>query len=178
MEELQPEQEVNTNTEVQTETNQEIETKSSLGSFLNIEDLIKSEKEVKTTQEIKGLMQIESETQFENKEFAKKKDEKKSYAKKRLKIVTGVYIAVITMLLAFVGVNAVTLAILSKDATNNANTIQAKQEVIQHIDKPELGVPSEDFPINITAPPRDYNDDNKELSFWDKVTIVFKNLFG
>ena len=177
MDELQPEREVNLNTEIQTETSQTIETKQGLGAFLSLDDLIKSEKEVKTNNEIKGLTQIENQTHFENKEFAKKKDEKKPLIKKRLKVVTGVYIAVITMLLAFVCVNTVTLAILSKESTTNANTIQAQQQTLEYIEKPNIENPTKEIPITLNQP-REYNDDNKELTLWDKITILFKNLFG
>ena len=179
MEELEPK--LNTNTEVQTETQTqtEVEKEISLGSSLRLEDLLKTEKEVKIKQEIKGLTQVESEFKTENKEFAKKKDEKKIFLKRRLKVVSGVYIAVVSLLLTFVGVNVATLAILNNAYNSNTNTIQAKQESVAYLEgtqtPPEL--PAEEITIALNEP-RDYSDDKKDLTFFDRITIMFRSIFG
>lgn len=179
-EELKPEFE--TSAEVNIATQESVETKeqSTLSDLPRIEDLIKSEKEVKTAPKIEGVTDIESQTKTENRIFAKKEDKKKVYLKKRVKIATGVYVAVATLLLAFVGVNLFTLTMLDKDLSKTTNTITTQQQLLNN----ELKnyTPPTDAtgaPIEISLnPPRDYQDDNKELTFLDKLTIIFRSLFA
>ena len=178
MEELKPE--LNTNSEVQTETqiNTEVEKETSLGSSLRLEDLLKSEKEVKIKHEIKGLTEVESSTQTENRTFAKKKDERKAFAKKRLKVATGVYVAVVSLLLAFVGVNVATLAVMADTYNSNTQTIQEMKGELAELGEQTITTPSGEA-ISVTLnEPRDYKDDNKELTFLDKLTIMFRSIFG
>lgn len=175
-EELQPE--VNTNIQTETEIDNKTIGESNLSSLPRLEDLLQSEKEVKIKQGIEGLEQVQSTFQTENKEFSKKKDNKKAHLKTRLKVVTGVYIAITALLLTCVGVNAATLAVLSRTYNSNTDTIQAKQEVVQQLSQGEIPVP-EGVEITVSLnEPRDYADDNKDLTFLDKITILFRNLFG
>ena len=174
-EELKPLTESSANTQV--ETTVETTTETRLENLPRVEDLIKSEQEVKTQQKIEGL--TESVVHAEERQFARKKDQKKAFMKQRLKVVTGVYIAVVSLLLAFVGVNVATLAILNNEINSNTNTIQMENYLISN-EAPieEVQTPSQ-APLEITLnEPRDYSDDKKELTFLDKLTILFRNLFS
>lgn len=177
MEELQPE----LNTEQTTETVVETKTETRLSDFLRLEDMLKSEKEVKQNTEIKGLEKASGETLAEDRTFARKKDEKKVYIKRRLKIVTGVYVAVVSLLLAFAGVNVATLATQGGNShTNDIAITQLTGEVenaSEDINEEMLNQGVAPFTVSLNEP-RDYSDDNKELSFLDKVTILFRNIFG
>ena len=101
MEELEKQAQTQTSTAIEQETKQEI----SLDNFPSIQDLVKSEQEVKSERKLQGLISAEPAQTLEDRPFARKEDERKKFVKKRLKLVTGVYIAVATLLLAFVGVN-------------------------------------------------------------------------
>lgn len=177
MEELQPELEQNSNIETQSEIKTNETRQSNLESLPRLEDLLKSEKQVKVKKEIQGLEQIKTFSQANEKEFAKKKDNKKAHLKRRVKTITGVYIAVASLLAIFAGVNVVTLAMLNKQVTTNTNTIQSQQQVVESIMQ-EGSIAGQDIPLILGNPPRDYDDDNKELTFLDKISILFRSLFG
>lgn len=165
-------------TEVEQET--KITKEPLLEDLPRLEDLLKSEQEIKPARELKGLEQVKDETLSENKVFKKKEDEKRAFVKRRLKVLTGVYIAVASLLFSFVGINAVTQALLTRDINSNANTIQSKSEQVVIYENMPGGdpVPGGD-PFTVTLnEPRDYNDDTKELTFMDKLTILFRNLFS
>ena len=172
-EELIPEQEEKLNTE--TVTSLETQSEKKLDNLPRIEDLIKSEKEVKTAPQIEGV--TEAKNDVRDKVFARKEDKAKNSMRKRLKIVTGVYVSVVAMLLALIGVNVVTLAMLNKEITTNTETIQQQTSVLENQQAVESAVGGEEILVNL-EPPRDYTDDNKELTFMDKITILFRNLFG
>ena len=143
-----------------------------------IEDLRKSEQDVQVNTEIQGVTQVEQRTQSKDRVFARKSDEKKVYFKKRLKIVTAVYTAVVVMLLGFVIANVVTLSQLEKSVTSNTKTIQSQSQQIEKvIEETNPGQEIGDFQISLNEP-RDYSEDKKELTWLDKITIVFRNLFG
>ncbi len=173
---LGEENELEQQTETITET--KVETEQSYENLPKLEDLLKSEQDVKPAPELQGLKKVEEETVSETRTFTRKADQKKSFIKKRLKVLTGVYVGVLTFLLAFVGVNLFTLISLNKDINNNANTIQSEQVWVdatkQNIPEQATG---EQYPITLNQP-RDYDDDTRGLSFIDKLTILFKNLFG
>lgn len=174
-EELQPQLDTNTSVEVETiasETKQE----TSLETLPRLEDLIKSEKEVKVQNKIEGVTKVESNVQVENRVFKKSSEEKQKYIKRRLKIVTSVYVSVVALLLAFVGVNIVTLAMLNKDIKSNTKTINTQTERVVELSK-EPAITGQDITISLNEP-RDYSEDKKELTFLDKITILFRNLFG
>ena len=164
---------------IQTETTASVEneTKSTLDSLPRIEDLRKSEQEVKVNTHVEGTTQVEQKTQVKDKFFTRKVDEKKVYLKKRLKIVTAVYASIVALLLGFAIANTATLAILNKSVNTNTDTIQSSQQevAIEDAKNPPLDHP--DFQIQLDAP-RDYSEDKKELTWLDKVTILFKNIFG
>ena len=172
-EELIPEQEENLNTK--TVTSSETQTEKKLDNLPRIEDLIKSEKSVKSAQKIEGV--TDTQIDARDKVFARKEDKTKNYMRKRLKIATGVYVSIVAMLLALVGVNVVTLALLNKEITTNTETIQQQTSVLESQQAVENVVGGEEIIVNL-EPPRDYTDDNKELTFMDKITILFRNLFG
>ena len=178
MEELKPQSELNSNIETQSEI-KPIETeKTNLTSLPRLEDLLKSEKQVKVGKKIEGLTQVKTFTQANEKEFAKKQDNSKAYLKRRIKTITGVYVAVASLLAIFAGVNVITLAVLNKQITTNTNTIQSQQQTIESI-VPDASVPAgQDIPLILGTPPRDYDDDNKELTFLDKISILFRGIFG
>lgn len=174
-EELQPQLDTNTSVEVETiasETKQE----TPLETLPRLEDLIKSEKEVKVQNKIEGVTKVESNVQVENRVFKKSSEEKQKYIKRRLKIVTSVYVSVVALLLAFVGVNIVTLAMLNKDIKSNTKTINTQTERVVELSK-EPAITGQDITISLNEP-RDYSEDKKELTFLDKITILFRNLFG
>ena len=178
MEELKPELEQISNIQTQSEIKTE-QTQTNLESLPRIEDLLKSEQQIKTKKEIKGLQQVKTEFAPKEQEFAKKQDEKQANVKRRIKTITGVYAVVASLLAVFAGVNVVTLAILNKQATSNLETIQSKTSQVEQIateDLPSAGE-SIDLPI-LGKPPRDYDDDKQELTFLDKLTILFHSLFG
>lgn len=170
-------------TATQTATESEVkQEKVSLEDFPRLEDLLKSEKEIKSaqTQTLQGLKQVQPGADFEHKTFAKKEDKHKEHAKKRIKLLTSVYAVVATLLFVFVGINAITLAVLSKDINSNTETIQNMQydlvdEIQNATPEAELEGPPMEVVLNV---PRDYDDDQQELTFLDKLTIVFRNLFG
>ncbi len=176
---LEREKEVKTETAVENE--QEIRSNSLLDDLPDVNTLLKSEQEIKSnlTPNLKGLKQADSLTGSENKEFTKKSDQKKALIKKRVKVLTGVYIAVATLLFAFVGVNLVTLALLNRDINSNANTIDSQTTAVTiYESQQETSEPTgEDITITLNEP-RDYSDDEQELSFLDKLTILFRNIFG
>ncbi len=177
MEELQTE----LNTEQSTETVVETKAETRLSDLPRLEDLLKSEKEVKQKTEIKGLEKASGELLAEDKTFAKKKDEKKVFIKRRLKIVTGVYVAVASLLLAFAGVNIATLATQGGNSHTNDIAItqlmgeveNASGDIGEDLVNPDVAP----FTISLNEP-RDYSDDKKELTFLDKITILFRNIFG
>ena len=174
-EEFEKQESVSIQTE--TATSVENETKSTLDSLPRIEDLRKSEQEIKVNTHVEGPTQVEQKTQVKDKFFTRKVDEKKVYLKKRLKIVTTVYTSIVALLLGFIIANTATLAILNKNVNTNTDTIQSSQQqvVVEDAKNPTLDHP--DFQIDLDTP-RDYSEDNKELTWLDKVTILFKNIFG
>lgn len=177
---LEREKETNTNTI--TESEQVIKKENLLNDLPNVNDLLKSEQEIKasTTPTLKGLKSVEDLNHVENKTFTKKSDKKKELIKRRVKVLTGVYIAVASLLFAFVGINLITLAILNRDINSNTNTIDAQTQAVATIEnsiEPDAPPTGEDITITLNEP-RDYSDDDQELSFLDKLTILFRNLFG
>ena len=176
MEELQ-EQTTSTTTTI---IEPKIEPMTRLEDLPSLDELKRSETEVivKTEPQIQGLKKVEQTFATEDKVFKRKEDEKKVFLKRRLKIVTGVYIGVLTLLLGFVGVNLATLVILNKDINSNTNTIQVESARIEMIEgATELPTdPTSAITISLNEP-RDYGDDKKELTFLDKITIMFRTLF-
>ena len=174
-EELEQVESVSIQTETQTSVEKETQT---LDSFPRIEDLRKSEQEVKINTQIEGVSQIEQRRQSKDRVFTKRSDEKRVYIKKRLKIVTAVYTTVVVMLLAFVISNIATLAILNKSINTNTDTIQsAQQQVVIEEATQNPGENLGEIKISLNEP-RDYSEDKKELTWLDKITILFRNLFG
>ena len=162
-------------TAVQTETQVGLEHETKVEDLPRLEDLIKSEKVVRPTQKIDGVTSIESETQPIDRVFKRKSDEKKIHFKKRLKIVTAVYSTIVVLLLGFVITNVATLAILDKKIDANTKTIESCQQQVEMI---ENQIPTgESLPISVNEP-RDYSEDKQELTFLDKLTILFRNLFA
>lgn len=179
MEEFEPQKEQqSSNIQTQEEIKTSEVSQSNLESLPRLEDLLKSEKQVKVNKEIKGLQQVKTSFNSKEQEFTQKKDEKKVNAKRRLKTITGVYVAVASLLAIFAGVNVITLAILNKQVTTNLDTIQTKQQQVESI--ATEGLPSAEGDINLIlgSPPRDYDDDKQELTFLDRITILFRSLFG
>ena len=174
-EELEKEESVS----IQTETVSSVgeETKQTLDSLPSIEQLKKSEQEVKVNAQIEGVTNLEPQTKAQDRVFKLKKDERKVYFKKRLKIVTAVYSTVVALLLGFVITNVATLAMLDKDISANTKTIQSQQQQVEVLKENPAGESLGDFQISINEP-RDYSEDKKELTWLDKVTILFRNLFS
>ena len=172
-EELIPQQEMEVNT--QTITSVEPKTETKLDNLPRIEDLIKSEKQVKTAPNIEGV--TEAKTDAKDRVFSRKEDNTKKIIRKRLKIVTAVYLSIATMLLGLVGASAVTLALLNKDISTNVDTIQKQTDILNGQQAPNFASEGEEIFVTLNEP-RDYTDDKKELSFMDKLSILFRNLFG
>ena len=178
---MEEEFEVQESVSVQTETQTSVkeETKQTLDSLPRIEELMRSEQDVKINTEIQGLTQIEKKTQVKDKIFTRKVDERKVYLKKRLKIVTAVYTAVVALLLGFVITNVATLSQLDKQITTNTDTIQAqKAQIEQVLQDKQIGESVGGFPNWSVNEPRDYSEDKKELTWLDKITILFRNIFS
>ena len=177
MEELELEQKVETVTQQEVKT----EEKPSLENLPRLEDLLKTEKEVKTEQKIgiEGLTAVKTETKPHDRTFARVEDEKKAFVKKRVKTVTVVFSVVVSLLLAFVGVNLVTLVQKNNEIDSNTKIIKDRTELVeiyQDQSTPSTN-PKEEFQISLNEP-RDYSDDKQELSMLDKLTILFRNLFA
>ena len=177
MEELQEQTTTSTTTVIEPR----IDPMTRLEDLPSLEDLKRSETEVfvKAEPELKGLQKVEQNIATEDKVFKRKEDEKKTFLKRRLKIVASVYVGVLTLLLGFVVVNLATLAILNKDIGSNTNTIQVESARVEMIEgATELPTdPATAITISLNEP-RDYGDDKKDLTFLDKITILFRNLFG
>ena len=177
MEELEPQKELNSNIQTQSEI-KPIETeKTNLTSLPRLEDLLKSEKQVKVGKKIEGLTQVKTFTKSNEKEFTKKQDNSKAHLKRRIKTITGVYVAVASLLAIFAGVNVITLAVLNKQITTNTNTIQSQQAQVEQIVQ-NVPTAGQEIPLILGTPPRDYDDDKQELTFLDKITILFRGIFG
>ncbi len=156
-----------------------VEQSTAPANFLNLEEMKKSEKEVRTAHKIQGVAEIDANIENENREFAKKSDAKKAFAKKRLKVITGVYVSVVGMLLALVGVNIFTLAAMDSTILDNGKSIITAQKEIETVIEGVTEDVLSGLPIEISLnEPRDYSEDKKGLTFFDKMSIVFRNLFG
>ena len=176
MEELQPELEKEVNT--QTVASEVKKEEPTLDSLPRLEDLLKSEKEVQPAKQIEGVTEVEKTTFFETVPFTKKEDKRAPLFKKRVKIVTGVFASAITLLLAFVGFSTFTLVSLHKQINSNTETIQSQQEVLTNLENTvNPGDPASVLEVTLNEP-RDYSDDKKELTILDKLTIMFRSIFG
>lgn len=172
---LEKENEVN----IQTQTETKLETETSLENLPRLEDFLKSEKEIRATTELKGLTQVQQDNLTQDKVFSRKEDEKKSFYKKRTKIVSSVYICVASLLAFFTMFNIFTLVSLNKQISDNTLTIQSEQSKIEVYEQTAPEIPNTNQEVFITLnEPRDYSEDNKELTFLDKLTILFRNIFG
>ncbi len=175
MDENQEIQQPNVQVETQTQTTVDQETK--VEEMPTLEDLQKSEKEVGAIQKIERVVTQKPSMLGEDRVFARKSDEKKAHVKKRLKIVTVVYSTVVALLLGFVITNIATLAIMNKQITTNTKTIQSNQQQIELLEEGLTPTDPNQLPISLNEP-RDYSEDKQELTFLDKMTIIFRNLFG
>ena len=165
---------------IQTETVTSVEetTKPTLSSLPSLEELKKSEQQVQTQTEIEGVTQVEQKTQTKDRIFTRKSDEKKVHIKKRLKIVTAVYSTVVALLLSFVITNVATLAILNISINTNTETIQTEQtQILIEESQTPAGSQLGEYQISLNEP-RDYSEDKKELTWLDKITILFRNIFS
>ena len=175
-EEFERKESVSIQTETLTSVNEE--TRQTLDSFPRIEEIRKSEQDVKVKTEIEGTTQVKRETQVKDRVFTRKIDEKKVHIKKRVKILTAVYTTVVTLLLAFIISNLATYAILDEACNKNAETIKSKGALIEKtIEESSNGQVVGEIQISLNEP-RDYSEDKKELTWLDKITILFRNLFG
>ena len=176
MEELEKQAQTETTTAIEQEQKQELK----LDDLPRLEDLIKSEQDIKSEKKLQGLTDAQTAPALEDRPFTRKEDEHKKFVKKRLKLVTGVYIAIATLLFAFVGVNVATLVGLNKKIDDNVKTIQSQSEILQIAkdhDTPDQPITGEGISITLNQP-RDYNDDNQSLNLIDKLTILFRSLFS
>ena len=170
-------QELEQSTAVQTEAQVETQEERKTEDLPSYEDLRKSEKEVRTSAPIiEGVTHVESETKPLDRVFKRKSDEKKVHFKRRLKIVTSVYATVVALLLGFVITNAATLAVMDKKIDTATKTIQSSQQQVEMLKENQVPT-GQDLPISLNEP-RDYSEDKQELTFLDKLTILFRNLFA
>ena len=176
MEEIQEQIASNTATLIEPK----VEHVTRLEDLPSLDELKRSEIDVvvKKDPEIQGLKKVESTLAAENRVFKRKENEEKVFYKRRLKLVTGVYLSVLALMFSFVVINLVTLAIMNRDINSNANTIQVESARIEMIEgATEIPTdPSSAITISVNEP-RDYGDDDKELTFLDKLTIMFRTLF-
>lgn len=179
MEELEKEVSANLKLGVETESSSNTQTEQQLDSLPRLEDLLKSEKEVKVAQKIEGLEKATESIEIEDKVFTRKVDEKKVYLKKRLKIISAVYITVVALMLTLVGINVATLISMNNTINNNTITIVKNESDIQNAQNQYNATTPTGQEITVSLnEPRDYSDDTKELTFLDKMTILFRNMFG
>ncbi|MBE5741518.1 MAG: hypothetical protein E7351_03230 [Clostridiales bacterium] len=171
------EQEVESTASIQTESSVKTEEETRLDSLPRLEDLLKSEKEIKTAPDIKGVTQVEQNVKSEDRVFTQKTDERKVLLKKRLKVVTGVYISVVTLLLAFVLINLFTLFHLKGQIDDNTQTMKNQTERLADLEDTTNLENHTTFEYSLNVP-RDYSDDKQEITFLDKITILFRNLLG
>ena len=177
MEEHELEQELEQSTVVQTEAQVRTQEERKLEDLPSYEDLRKSEKDVKSTAHaIEGVTSVERETKPLDRVFKRKSDEKKIHFRRRLKIVTSVYVSVVALLLGFAITNAATLAVLDKKITTATKTIQSSQQQVEMLKENQVPT-GQNLPISVNEP-RDYSEDKRELTFLDKMTILFRNLFA
>lgn len=173
--ELQMQQSAEMQSNTQTLETQQTESVQSF-SMPNIESFRKSEMAFQTKTELKGVTQVDNEFNSEVREFTKKQDTAKQKAGVRAKVIKTVYFTTLTLLFVLVCVNAITLAVLVNTSNTNTDTIKSKQETVNEYVLKEGELP-DPLPITLNEP-RDYDDDNKELTFWDKITILFRNIFS
>lgn len=176
MDELEQQPELNT--ESKPTTTQEPTSETKVGSVFNFEDMIRSERQVNSY--ATSVTSTEAVVKpAEDRIFSKKVDEKKKYYKKRVKIATGVYTTIVTLLLILTGANIFSLVSMSKDITTNTKTMQANSERIVALEEQVSNATTGEGEILVTLnQPRDYSKEKTELTFLDKVTILIKNLFG
>ncbi|MBE7076934.1 MAG: hypothetical protein E7374_03465 [Clostridiales bacterium] len=171
--ERERESELNTSVDVETQSERKIK----FEDLPNIEEMIKSEQTVQNETKFEGLTKVEPNVLSENRTFKKKEDQKKSFIKKRIKTISGVYIAITTLILVLVGVNIFTLVALNKEIDANKATMQRESVALEYEKTDIPSNASESFEISLNEP-RDYSDDYQELTFLDKMTIFFRNLLG
>ena len=116
---------------------------------------------------------------IENKTFARKSDKKREFIKKRIKLVTIVYSCVLALMVAFAGVNLFTMLSTQKDITKSKDIVKTQTEQIAQLEQslPGTEIATDTTMITLNEP-RDYNDDKKELTFLDKITILFRSIFS
>lgn len=178
----QPQQQANSNieTEVKRDVAIDPKTETRFDDMPNLEDLLKSEKEIKTevNQTPQGLQQVKQNEKPADKIFTRKEDEKRAFVKHRVKLFTTIYAIVCVLLLGFIGVNTATLVTKNRDINSQTNTMQQGRTYL--VDK-NLTDNEEDNVLEsyiTTNVPRDYGDEDTDLSFFDRVTILFRSLFG
>lgn len=177
MEDFERELESRTQTGIMTETNQE--TEINLGSSFNFEEMLKSEKEVKQETTLNNLKKAEQTELVSDRVFAQPGETRRTLVKRRLKLITGMYVGVLTLLLVFTGVNLGTLVAMKKEISNNTQTLEKQQVALEYEKKNAEDIVDANEEINIMLNlPKDYSEDEKELTFLDKLTIMFKHLFG
>ena len=163
--------------EVKTETETKNETR--FDDMPRLEDLLKSENEVAPIQAptLKGLKQVDEGSQTIDKTFTRKEDEKRAFVKRRVKILTTVYVIVFVLMLGLVFANTATLSVLGRNSTTATQQVEAGSVYMQshnsNLSEDELA------PIDVAVnTPRDYGDEDTELTFFDRLTILFRSLFG
>ena len=168
-----PEEEKKTNTETVAQAT------PTFTDLPKLEDLLKSENEVTpiVTPKIEGLKQVDVGGQTVEKTFQRKADEKKSFVKRRLKIITGVYACVCALLFGFVVANTATLSNLGKTSATNTQQIQSGSTYMQGKEEAVDEALKNKIEVSVNTP-RDYGSDETELTFFDKMTILFRSLFG
>ena len=82
----------------------------------------------------------------------------------------------VALLLGFVITNAATLAVMDKKIDTATKTIQSSQQQVEILKENQVPT-GESLPISLNEP-RDYSEDKRELTFLDKLTILFRNLFA
>ncbi|MCQ2565057.1 MAG: hypothetical protein MJ152_04300 [Clostridia bacterium] len=180
MEEMEDmEREVETSTAIATET-PEVETQevTHLEDLPRLEDLLKTEQEIEKAPELKGLKEVQDAPVEQDKPFEMKKDQQKAFAKRRLKLVTVIYSIVACLLLAFTCVNVATMISLNRDINKNTETINLEMGKLEdNLNPPPAPEKGTEIFVSLNEP-RDYSDDKVEITFLDKLTILFRNLFG
>ncbi len=163
--------------ETKTETVEQ--TPTTFTDLPKLEDLLKSESEVTTdlTPKLEGLEQVDQNEKTIEKTFQRKDDEKKAFVKRRLKIITGVYACICALLFGFIFANTATLSNLGKTSQTNTQLVQSATTYMQGKQDAVDETFKNGIEVSVNTP-RDYGNDETELTFFDKITILFRSLFG
>ncbi len=178
---LQPQQQATTSTQTEVKRDVAIDPKTDtrFDDLPNLEDLLKSEKDVKVEVDStpQGLKQVKQNEKPADKIFTRKEDQKRAFIKHRVKLFTSIYAIVCCLLLGLVGFNAATLIAKNRDINSQTDIIQQGNTYLGNSQSSMEDDNVLELPVTVNTP-RDYGDDANNLTFFDRLTILFRSLFS